>query len=288
MKILMGLCGVLLALGSVFAWAEENNDSPDACVTVEKVERGKNCGEPDSVKLHLRNDCGRDIEVKFCMERKAGNWGCGVTKLVAGKVYSSGAWVCKGTGRYTLFGRVPGSTASFPGDGGTFRKDNERMYSVAEGESQESACKRAQASADGGANCACEPLKEHFRCRVAMANTSPEQLAKARSFRPEEFTPTQSQDGKTPLKGEALSIAPGPTRDAACADARGVANDLSAVCNCQDKGRVWVCYVSTFEPIPQGFIPELRRKAAEEARESCLQNPEKCKRSKNASWGRRD
>jgi hypothetical protein len=156
------------------------------------------------------------------------------------------------------------------------------------GETREGACKRAQGAAEGGANCACEPVKEHFRCRVAMPNTSPEQLAKARSFRPEEFTPTQSQDGKTPLKGEVLSISTGSTRDAACADVRNLAADSAAVCNCQDKRSLWVCYVSTFEPIPQGFIPNLRRKAAEEAREACLQHPEKCKRSKNASWGRRD
>lgn len=287
MKILLGLWGVLLALASASAWAEEAEATPDTCVSVEKVERGKSCGEPDSVKLHLRNDCGRDIEVKFCMEREAGNWGCGVTKLTAGKVYATGAWICKGTGRYTLFGRVPGTSVAFPSDGGTFRKDNERMYSVAEGETQESACKRAQASADGGANCACEVVKQHYRCRVAVNTASPEQLAKTKPFRPDEFTPTQSQDGKTPLKGEVLSYAPGPSRDAACASARGVANDNTAVCNCKDKGGVWVCYVSTFEPIPQGFIPELRRKAAEEAREFCMENPGKCKPAKNASWGRK-
>lgn len=89
------------------------------------------------------------------------------------------------------------------------------------------------------------------------------------------------------MKGEALSYAPGPSRDAACASAWGVANDPASVCNCKDKGGVWVCYVSTFEPIPQGFIPELRRKAAEEAREFCMENPGKCKPAKRASWGRR-
>ena len=35
------------------------------------------------------------------------------------------------------------------------------------------------------------------------------------------------------------------------------------------------------------IVEYLRRKAAEEAREYCMENPGKCKPAKNASWGRK-
>lgn len=281
---------VLALFWPVFASAV----SPDECFQVTDVIRGSECGNPESVKLKCRNTCDQPLDIKACVERTNGRWDCGVSFAVkpSSDRACAGIWVCAGTGKYKLFGRTATSSVSFPDDSGTFRRAGDKTYSVATGETQDSACKRAQSVASAQSNCECEPLnsKGDFRCRVETqlaASTPPD---KVKSFRSSEFQGIGQAPGGAPPDGARMapvfSTAAGNTRETACSTVRNLAGSNSASCDCARNGTVWLCHASTMEPIPAGSVlDEAGQKRFEELKTRCLRDPETCPKGKTNSWG---
>ncbi len=253
--------------------------SPDDCLTVTDVIRGKDCGDPSSVQVKCRNACDQPLDVKTCVERSNGKWDCGVNFAVKpGATSCSGAWVCSGTGKYRVYGRSAGSRLPFPEDGGTLRRAGDKAYSVAVGESQESACKRAQQVASSSSACECEPLdnKGNFRCRVETQVANAEALGKAKPFRDDEFKAAGGADsnGEGPAPDD--TRAKGASRDEACRVARQLAESASGECRCMNRAQIWICGVASLRPPQDRMLDHLRAAMIKMLQEDCARNPGLC------------
>jgi hypothetical protein len=74
------------------------------CVVVTSQNRGTFCGNPASLNVRYRNDCGFPVAVRYCLRRTAGTWDCGVESNLAGGVEGGlGAWTCNSTGAWDLY-----------------------------------------------------------------------------------------------------------------------------------------------------------------------------------------
>lgn len=78
---------------------------------------GRNCNNPKSFAVKLRNASNQSKDFRVCIERAGGDWGCFTNFNTApGEVYPPG-WgfmVCDGTGRYKWWDRPAGTYESFP------------------------------------------------------------------------------------------------------------------------------------------------------------------------------
>lgn len=69
------------------------------CVKLKEL-RGKDCGNPLSVRVEPTNNCGIPVYVRICIKRSNGSWSCGAyAKMPPGKS-DNGFMVCDGTGKY--------------------------------------------------------------------------------------------------------------------------------------------------------------------------------------------
>lgn len=78
---------------------------------------GRNCNNPKSFAVKLRNTSNQSKDFRVCLEKTGGGWGCFSNFNTApGEVYPQG-WgfmVCDGTGRYKWWDRATGTYKSFP------------------------------------------------------------------------------------------------------------------------------------------------------------------------------
>lgn len=260
-------------------------DSPDDCFRVTEVLRGTSCGNPGSVQLKCENTCAGPMDMKACVERVNGTWNCGVTfNVKPGEAACKGSWICEGTGNYRVYGRSPDSSAVFPEENGNLRKTGDKVYAVAEGEIQASACKRAQQIAGGQESCECEVVNKHFRCRVPAQSVPPERQAKIKPFAKGTFSGTPRADDN--IQVTALYTVKGESQAAACESAGRAAKKPSASCDCAGKDKAWVCVVTVEETEPRGgLVEQWNRYQAKERKRFCLEHPDQCKPRESASSG---
>ena len=259
--------------------------TPDECFRVTEVKRGTSCGKAESVELVCENICAVPLDKQACLEKTDGKWWCGASFAVKpGEQACGGTWTCAGTGRYKIWGRA-NSRVPFPDASGTFRTDNGKTYSVASGENQEMACRRAQSATGGTDPCECEAADksgQNFRCRVASAVPATVNPSAVQPFKPGHFLPPPAEPGPGERVEEPLWTAVGDSRDASCARLRQLADSADAACECAQKGRVWVCTarVPEFARIPDDadtLRKENRRRLLEKHKARCKQYPEQCK-----------
>jgi hypothetical protein len=182
------LLSALLAAGGAAA------ADPDTCVSVDSPTRRPSCGGGYDFKV--RNSCGQPMDVRVCLERSDKPvWNCGVQ--IGVKPGKEGSWlVCPGTGRHKAWARSPeAKTLPFPEEKGDFRRQAGAIYSVAPGESKESACKRAREFASGACECEARSGSTGFRCRVKVESAGAEAEAQAKPFAADAFKSSASTSG---------------------------------------------------------------------------------------------
>ncbi len=218
----------LLSLLAVPAWAE----NPDDCADLVRLERGKNCGKPESVEMTLSNRCSGPMDLRFCLEMQNGKWNCGLQfDAPPGKTIK---WLaCEGTGKYQLWARTPKASAPFPEENGAYRNAGRAVFAVASGETEVSACKRASVMAGAGGACDCEALEANprvIRCRAQVAADAELPAGRPpRAFEPTMFSVVATARGK----------------DLACAQARQLAGAPDGACACQNFGTSSQCRVTS-------------------------------------------
>jgi hypothetical protein len=260
-------------------------DSPDDCFTVTEVLRGTSCGNPGSVQLKCENTCAGPMDVKACVERVNGTWSCGVSfNVKPGEAACKGSWICEGTGKYRVYGRSANSRAPFPEDNVNLRKAGDKVYAVTNGETEASACKRAQQIAGGQDACECEAVNQYFRCRVLAQSVPPEQQAKIKPFATGTFSGTPRADDT--IQVTVLYTAKGASQAVACTSVRNAAKSPTAACDCVGKGSTWACVVTVEETEPRGgIVKQWMRNEMEERKRFCLEHPEQCKPRESRSSG---
>jgi hypothetical protein len=85
--------------GSLFVAMNASAGDMSYCAHLED-DWGSNCGSSDSLQMKVKNNCGRDIYVQMCIERKDGKWSCGVNSSLHPGQTDQGFWTCHSTGRY--------------------------------------------------------------------------------------------------------------------------------------------------------------------------------------------
>ena len=113
----VGLSGAEIGTGALECEEEGELSDPEAfglawagtcdvsdCVEIYELERGENCGEPDSLSFHYRNICEEPVSVLWCIENPDSDWSCGVNTGLDPGEDSSGAFTCHATGEYVVIG----------------------------------------------------------------------------------------------------------------------------------------------------------------------------------------
>ena len=219
---------------------------PDDCVEVDRPTPRPSCAGGFDFKV--RNKCGQPMDIRVCLERSdKPAWSCGLEFGVKPKKESS-YLVCPGSGRYKAWARsAEAKTLPFPEEKGDFRRQAGALYSVAPGESKESACKRAQEFASGACDCEERSGSTGFRCRVKIEGAGAETQAQAKPFGADAFRPAASAAAKpveSPSGSKVVSgtyTAKGANETEACAELRRLAKQPDLACTCKPAGKVALC-----------------------------------------------
>lgn len=231
---------------------------PDACVSVDSPTKRPSCAGGYDFKV--RNSCGQAMDIRVCLERSdKPAWNCGVQ--IGVKPRQEGSWlVCPGTGRYKAWGRSTElKTLPFPEEKGDFRRQAGAIYSVAPGESKESACKRAREFASGACECEARSGSTGFRCRVKIENSGAEAEAQAKPFAADAFRssastaggakPAEAAGGSKVVSG--TYTAKGANETEACAELRRMARQPDLACTCRPAGNVALCRAEAPMTVPE-------------------------------------
>jgi hypothetical protein len=231
---------------------------PDACFAVDEIIQGKECTKPNGIRINFSNHCDAPMDARYCLQMSNGDWNCGVGIALMPQAKHSW-WTCEGTGQYKIWGRNAKSEVPFPNQYGTYKQQGAQLYATAKGETEASACTRAQAATNNGGDCQCEPMTDTvgFQCRIAIAALPANAKEPAKAFKDSEFA------AKT--NGAAASNAPlqtitatsaGNSADQACNAARAQLPAADADCQCEVKGNRAVCRATTLQALPEPSLPK--------------------------------
>lgn len=231
---------------------------PDTCVSVDSPTRRPSCAGGYDFKV--RNSCGQAMDIRVCLERSdKPAWNCGIS--IGVKPGKEGSWlVCPGTGRHKAWARsTEAKTLPFPEEKGDFCRQAGAIYSVAPGESKESACKRAREFAGGECECEARSGSTGFRCRVKVEGAGAEAEAQAKPFAADAFKSSASTAGAAkPIeapRGSKLAsgtyTAKGANETEACAELRRMAKQPDLACTCKPAGKVALCRAEAPMTVPE-------------------------------------
>ena len=252
----IGYWPMLTLLALLFISPTAYSADSDSCFVVDEIIQGKECTKPNGMRINFSNRCDAPMDARYCLQMINGDWNCGVGIALKPQAKHSW-WTCEGTGQYKIWGRSVNSKVSFPDPYGTYKQQGVQLYATAKGETEANACTRAQAAANNGGNCQCEPMPgvEGFQCRIAISALPASAKEPAKAFKDNEFAaPTGAPASNTPLQTVTATSA-GNSADQACNAVRAQLSAADADCQCEVKGSHAVCRATVLQSSPESDLP---------------------------------
>lgn len=257
--------GVLLpALLASFGAAASD---PDECVDVDRPTPRPSCAGGFDFKV--RNKCSQPMDIRVCLERAdKPAWSCGVELAVKPKKESN-YLVCPGSGRHKAWARsADAKTLPFPEEKGDFRRQAGAIYSMAPGESKESACQRAREFASGPCECEARSGSTGFRCRIKVESPSTEMEGQAKPFAADAFkSPPPAKGAEAQGSSKVVTgtfTTRGTNETESCAELRRMSGQPDLACTCRPAGNGVLCRGEGPMTVPErGVTDTVKDKARE-------------------------